>query len=127
MNNDESIPLEDAQPIQMWTTKRPTIIYQGEKDGTSTAYIREDLIDREEAEKARNRAQAIDTLIDETGAKILEIARSDKSTDSKMREICELDNRAAGWKSAMWAKLLGVSDAAIRKTQFWKIGRRKYL
>jgi hypothetical protein len=50
-----------------------------------------------------------------------------KSAEQRAREICDVDARFWGKNSPFWAELLGVSDAAIRKTDFWKVDRRKYL
>lgn len=52
--------------------------------------------------------------------RIMEVVESDQSVDAKMRAICSIDISKAGWSSTRWGKLLGVSAAAIRKTDFWK-------
>ncbi len=63
---------------------------------------------------------AVEALLDDEAQKILTISRSKESTDTKMRAICGIDCRYLAWKSPQWAELLEVSDAAIRKTPFWK-------
>jgi hypothetical protein len=55
----------------------------------------------------------------------LEIVESGLSVDQKMRAICAIDRRHLGQPSPWWARLLGVTAAAIRKTLFWKRDRRQ--
>ena len=78
-----------------------------------------------EPEGKNKAAKAIETLLDEPGEQVLKITRSKKSSDSKMREICRIDTRFLGFDSPHWSRLLGVSEAAIRKTTFWKVDRPK--
>lgn len=61
----------------------------------------------------------IEILLGEEGKKILELARSKKPADYKMRAICLVDKRCFEFDSTEWGALLKVSDAAIRKTEFW--------
>jgi hypothetical protein len=68
---------------------------------------------------------AVEALLGDEAQKVLKIARSGRSADSKMREICGIDRRFLGYESPQWADLLGVSDAAIRKTPFWKQDRQR--
>jgi hypothetical protein len=42
-----------------------------------------------------------------------------------MRGICGIDRRFIEWNSEQWKKLLGVSAAAIRKTDFWRKDRQR--
>jgi len=61
---------------------------------------------------------------DENSLAIVKIACDGKMTaDQKMRSIYAIDKRALGWDSPKWADVLRVSDAAIRKTDWWKIDR----
>lgn len=62
----------------------------------------------------------------ESGGKVWAIASSNKSTEKRMREICEIDATYFGWLSPSWSKLLNVSEAAIRKNPFWTIERQAY-
>ena len=48
-----------------------------------------------------------------------------KTADEKMRAIYAIDNRVLGWTSVKWAEVLGVSDPAIRQTDWWKHEREK--
>jgi hypothetical protein len=66
---------------------------------------------------------ALEALLGDESRKILIIARSDENADEKMRAICGIDRRCLAWNSPLWANLLDVSDAAIRKTQFWRVDR----
>ena len=60
-------------------------------------------------------------MLDDNAAKISQVAKdSSKNTDSRMREIAELDRRFVGWDSNEWGKLLSVSPQAIRQTSAWK-------
>lgn len=68
-------------------------------------------------------ATAVEALLGKTGDEILTITRSRLSADDKMREICRIDRNRLASKSKEWAELLGVSEAAIRKTSFWKVDR----
>jgi hypothetical protein len=78
--------------------------------------------------KKVSKAAAVETLLGDDGKKALEIARSDQSADDKMRAICAIDpNRFLQWDSPQWADLLDVTDAAIRKTPFWRKDRPKAL
>jgi hypothetical protein len=67
--------------------------------------------------KAVASAQAIEALVDQ---EILSIVRSGKSASVRAIAICEADRRFLSYDSPDWAKLLGVTDAAIRKGRFWK-------
>jgi hypothetical protein len=68
---------------------------------------------------------AVEALLGDDAQQILTIVRSDKSADSRMREICGIDRRFLGYNSTQWAQLLSTSDAAIRKTPFWKQDRQR--
>ena len=64
--------------------------------------------------------------MDESTGQIVRIAQiRARAADDRMREICELDARMYGKDSPYWADLLDVTDAAIRKTTFWKVDRKK--
>ena len=67
---------------------------------------------------------AVEALLGDKAQEVLKVARSNESADSRMRAICGIDRRFLGYESPQWAELLGVSDAAIRKTPFWKQDRR---
>jgi hypothetical protein len=70
------------------------------------------------AETSKEELRLLTLLGDDT--RKLDIARSSKSTDQKMRDIYEEDSRTLGWTSRAWGDLLGVTDAAVRSTDFWK-------
>jgi hypothetical protein len=70
---------------------------------------------------------ALEVLLEAEGQEVLEVVHSDKSADEKMRAICKIDKRYVAWKSTRWAQLLGVKDAAIRKTTFWTSDRKRIL
>ena len=81
-----------------------------------------------EAEGSKPKAAkqaAVERLLGEESAKVLSIANSKKSADDKMREICGIDLQFLAYSSPEWAVLLGVTDAAIRKTTFWNEDRHK--
>src|SRR5262249_38208181 len=46
-----------------------------------------------------------------------------KTTDEKMRLIYAMNGQVLGWNSSRWASVLRVSDAAVRKTHWWKSER----
>jgi hypothetical protein len=77
------------------------------------------------ASESTNAATVVEQLMDESAPEIIAIVRSKKSSDEKMRAICELDKRWLGKDSPDWAKLLDVSEGAIRKTKFWKKDRHR--
>lgn len=58
---------------------------------------------------------------------VVKIARSQKSSDEKMRLICAIDRRYLAWDSPEWSDAIAVSDAAIRQTPFWKVDRPKLM
>ena len=63
-------------------------------------------------------------VADENAVAIINIASDHTmTTDQKMRSIYDIDNRALGWDSPKWASMLNVTDAAVRKTDWWKIDR----
>jgi hypothetical protein len=62
---------------------------------------------------------AVEALLDDMSQKILTIARSARSVDEKMRDICRVDRRFLGYASERWGKLLSVTASAIRQTPFW--------
>jgi len=61
-------------------------------------------------------------MVDESvGAELWKILGNDSlSSDEKMRQMCGLDPRFAGFKSPKWAEMLGVTANAIRQTETWK-------
>lgn len=70
--------------------------------------------------------QLVEAIGDENTGRILAVAkRKDWAADRKMEEILRIDGRFAGKDSQTWAKLLEVSDAAIRKTTTWKLIRNQ--
>jgi hypothetical protein len=48
-----------------------------------------------------------------------------KSTEDRMQAIYEIDRRVLGWDSPKWAKVLGVTEAAIRKNHWWREERTR--
>jgi hypothetical protein len=66
----------------------------------------------------------VEALLRTEDKQVLTIAQSDQSADQRMGTICGIDRRYLGWRSPEWAELLGVSEAAIRKTAFWKHDRK---
>ena len=78
--------------------------------------------------KPKSKATAknpVEALLEPEGEEILRTARSQKTVDDKMRSICGVDQRYLEWNSHRWSELLGVSDAAIRKSAFWKFDRKR--
>lgn len=71
--------------------------------------------------------QAALEALDEDSRKAFAIAQAaGKTVDVKMREICDIDRpKYLAWKSPQWSKFLGVSEAAVKQTDFWKIDRKK--
>ena len=63
-------------------------------------------------------AQAIG---DDTAVQVLAMAGQKRSGDDRMAEILRLDRRFASKDSVAWGKLLGVSPAAVRSYQTWKL------
>jgi hypothetical protein len=52
---------------------------------------------------------------------ILSVAKDKaKSVDNRMLAIVKIDSRFEGFNSRLWAELLDVTPAAIRKACFWK-------
>jgi hypothetical protein len=81
--------------------------------------------------KSRTKANAIEALLEDGGQEALKIVNLDKSAEFRMQELFKLDCwKFLGYNSKQWAKLLGTTDAAIRKTTFWRIdikqARKKY-
>lgn len=81
----------------------------------------------ESGEALARMTAAYTAAMDENGARILAIAGDTrKSADDRMRQIVAVDRRACAWPSTKWAELLGVSDAAIRKTLWWRVDRMRH-
>jgi hypothetical protein len=61
---------------------------------------------------------------DDNALAMVQVAQdATKSADEQMRAIYTIEQRALGWTSPRWAKLLGVTDAAVRQTRWWRIDR----
>jgi hypothetical protein len=69
-------------------------------------------------------ARAIESLLGAESQMVLDVVKSADSADNKMRAICGIDRRFLAWNSVKWAELLGITDAAIRKTPFWQVDRQ---
>jgi len=68
----------------------------------------------------------LEAVTDENAIAIIKVAEDrTKTTDEKMRAIYAIDRRAVGWDSPKWARLLGVSAAAIRQTDWWRKERKR--
>lgn len=66
----------------------------------------------------------VEAVADENAVAIIRIAEDvSRTTEERMRDIYTIDNRAVGWDSPKWGKVLRVTDAAVRKTNWWKIER----
>jgi hypothetical protein len=83
----------------------------------------------EKGVKAKKTAQGkssnpVEALLGEDFKEIIDITRSAKSADDRMRAICGLDRKHLSKNSEEWANLLSVTGAAIRKTTFWKEERQ---
>lgn len=65
-------------------------------------------------------------VADENAVAIIKIA-SDESltTDQQMRDIYKLDRRVLAWDSPRWARLLRVTDAMVRRTDWWRVDRKR--
>jgi hypothetical protein len=70
---------------------------------------------------------AVAVVADGHAVEILRVAISSKSADEKMQLIYRIDSRALGWESPAWARLLQVSDSAIRQTDWWKNERKRLI
>jgi hypothetical protein len=58
--------------------------------------------------------------------KIFAVARDTSQTvEQRQRAIYVLDNRAIGYDGGQWAKLLNVTEQAARKTDWWKMDRKR--
>jgi hypothetical protein len=67
-------------------------------------------------------------VADDNAVAIIKVAGdTSKTVDERMRSIYAIDNRALGWTSPKWAKVLGVSDAAVRQTEWWTKERRRLM
>jgi len=67
-------------------------------------------------------------LLSNEGVRVLKIARDrSRSSDSRLREIAWIDNRVYTWTSERLGDFLGVSDSAIRQTNWWQQDRKEFL
>jgi len=82
---------------------------------------------RGEAKPVAVSGQAIEGLLGKEAQQILDVARSKAPAEMKMRAVCRIDERHWHWKSTQWADLLGISDAAVRQTRFWKEDRAEHV
>ena len=63
----------------------------------------------------------LDLIGEGTAIKILKVAKDQSLTvDQRMRALVLLDQRLDGRDSPKWAELLDVTEAAVRKADFWK-------
>ena len=70
----------------------------------------------------------METVAGFSWVKVLTIARdATRTVDERMRLICRLDGRFLDMVSPRWAQLLGCSDAAVRRCQFWTADRHRRL
>jgi hypothetical protein len=73
-------------------------------------------------------AAVIESLLGDESRRVMQIAESeDHDTEKKLRLICAIDRRHLGWTSEQFGQLLGVRSAAIRKTRFWTVERRRLM
>lgn len=64
----------------------------------------------------------------EAGRRIITIANDENLTvEEKMARISVIDNAHLGWSGEQWSELLGVSAAACRKTDWWKVERPRLM
>jgi len=70
-------------------------------------------------------ATALETLIGSEKGAVMEVLMSGGSVDTKMRGVCRVDCQFVLWNSCQWARLLEVSDAAVRSTRFWRQDRKR--
>lgn len=69
-------------------------------------------------------SEALAAVLDPMAVQIANIGGDkSKSADVRMGQIYCLDNRAAGWDSTVWAKVLGVSSNRVRQTEWWNHDR----
>jgi hypothetical protein len=65
---------------------------------------------------------------DKTVVDVYHIARDkSKSAGKRLHEISALDCRYYAWKSPRLGELLGVSAQDVRKTDWWRVDRKKFL
>jgi hypothetical protein len=88
---------------------------------TGAAIIEE--MDTGAADQQSAVARALEALMGIEDGKILKIARSGDSADDRMRAIYRIDTRVLAWDSPRWGCVLGITDAAARKTKWWKVDR----
>jgi hypothetical protein len=68
----------------------------------------------------------LEAVTDENALAIIEVAQdASKSADDRMRAIYAIDNRVVGWRSGKWSKVLRVTAAAVRQTDWWKTERTR--
>jgi hypothetical protein len=72
-------------------------------------------------------AQRIAALLEDGDyEKIPAVARGPGTVDERMAKIYAVHKDCLGWKSTRWAFVLGkVTDAAVRKSHWWKVDRRR--
>jgi hypothetical protein len=63
--------------------------------------------------------KALETLLVDSEP-VLRVARdTNRTAEERALEICRLERRFLAWNAEQWGELLGVTSAAIRKTDFW--------
>jgi hypothetical protein len=83
-------------------------------------------LDGKQTDQTEGKAtKAVEALLGDESRQVLDIVRSEQSADDKMRKICGIDRRFLAFNSPQMAELLGTTDAAIRKTRFWKHDRKR--
>jgi hypothetical protein len=71
-------------------------------------------------------AEMLAVLGDENGARVLAVAQDRSMTvDQRQRLIYQLDNRAVGFTSRQWARLLSTTHQAASQTDWWTVDRQR--
>jgi hypothetical protein len=68
----------------------------------------------------------LEAVADENAVTIMNVAQDQTiSADDKMRRIYAIDNRAIGWNSTKWARLLRITPQAVRQCEWWRTERKQ--
>jgi hypothetical protein len=121
--------VEDSpEDVRIGRIKRSQCRARAENYAAICSVLADDLDGRELSPTA-DRATALEMFAGPDLAKIMKIIDSQMSAEDKAIAICGIDKRFLSNKydSPWWGKALGVGvdGAAIRKTKFWKVDRKR--
>jgi len=124
--DDLSFLLDKLDKIRAAMPNASAVNFQAVYNRLESEWIKVERIMKAEGVQREGDLKSILAIFGQENIAIFNIAHdASKTTDQKMAAIYAVDNRVLAWDSPQWAELLGVSDAAVRKTDWWKRDRSR--